>query len=372
MARSVAVITGTRAEFGLLTPVMRAIEQHPDLELLVVAVGMHLVGERPTIDEVRAKFPVACEIPMQVEGESGRISDAIALARGIDGIARFLSERRPDWILVLGDRIEAFAGACAGAVAGTPVAHMHGGDRAEGVADEAMRHAITKLAHLHLPATMESADRIARMGEDLARITVVGSPAADTMMDTPELDDAQWEEMGAPSIVILHHPIGRDEQTEYNDAAAIFGACDGERILWLAPNRDPGWEGIARARRERAHTCTLVEHLEHHLYRGLLKRMARAQSVLVGNSSSGLIEATVAGCSVVNVGVRQGGRERGKGVVDASGGMLEVRRAIEAARAQTCAIEHPFGVGDTGERVAEVLGRTAPGAPGFVRKRSMY
>ncbi len=374
MARKVAVITGTRAEFGLLTPVMRAIDGHPDLELLVVAAGAHLLGEHPTINEVRALFPIAREVPMQRSDESGRTADALALARGIEGIARFLHDSRPDWVLVLGDRIEAFAVACAASIGGVPVAHLHGGDRAEGIADEAMRHAITKLAHLHLPATQESASRIARMGEDPARIVVVGSPAVDGIVDIAELDDAQWNSLSAPSIVILHHPLGRDEITEYNEASQLFTACAGESVLWLAPNRDPGWEGIERARRERAGECVLVEHLEHARYRGMLKRMARERAVLVGNSSSGLIEATVVGCRVVNVGDRQGGRERGAGVVDVPRGTDAgfVRAAVARARAWEGPVEHPFGVGDTGERVAQVLGRVDPGEPGLARKRCTY
>lgn len=371
--RRVAVLTGTRAEFGLLTPVMHAIDRHPDLELLVVAAGMHLIGDPPTVNEVRARFPVTALVHMQTQDDSGRLADAYAFSRGVEGVAHFCEEHAPDWFVVLGDRIEAFAGAAAASIAGIGVAHIHAGDRAEGIADEAMRHAITKLAHLHLPATQQSAERIERMGEDPERIVVVGSPGVDGMSSVAPLDDAAWASLGAPTVVILHHPVGRSIDEERAEAEAIAEACAQEPTLWLAPNRDPGWQGIADARLS-AQRTKLVDHLDHATYRALLKRMAQEGSVLVGNSSSGLIEACIVGCPVVNIGDRQNGRERGAGVVDVPRGTDAgfVRAAIERARSLGGTIDHPFGDGRTGERVAEVLGRVDPTVTGFVRKRSTY
>ena len=177
--RRVAVITGSRADFGLLRSTMDAIETHPDLELQVVASGAHLLPPDRTIEEVRSRVRVDAVVEMQSPGVFGRSADAAAVGRGVSGFAEVLDRLDPQVVLVLGDRIEAFAAASAASIGGRILAHVHGGDRAEGVADEAMRHAITKLAHLHFAATEESGERILRLGEAPSTVHVVGSPAID-------------------------------------------------------------------------------------------------------------------------------------------------------------------------------------------------
>src|SRR5205814_10141422 len=141
-----------------------------------------------------------------------------ATGRGIAGFARVFEEIRPDWVVVLGDRIEAFAAASAASIGGIAVAHIHGGDRAEGIADEAMRHAITKLAHLHLAATEQSAERIIRMGERPEHVLVIGSPAIDGLLAIPALADQRDEELGRPGAVFLMHPVGRADEREESAA----------------------------------------------------------------------------------------------------------------------------------------------------------
>ncbi|MBC7773036.1 MAG: UDP-N-acetylglucosamine 2-epimerase, partial [Pyrinomonadaceae bacterium] len=197
----IAVVTGSRAEFGLLAPVMRAIRGHPMLELLTVAAGSHYMPPAFTHRDVEAEFVVDASVPMQDaddartgagggNGGRGRAADALSLGRGVCGFAAAFDRLMPAWVVVLGDRIEAFAAASAAAIAGIRVAHIHGGDRAEGIADESMRHAITKLAHLHFTATAESALRVLRMGEPSETIHVVGSPAIDGIGDIAPMSDA--------------------------------------------------------------------------------------------------------------------------------------------------------------------------------------
>lgn len=169
----IAVVTGSRAEFGLLEPVIRACMARADLSVLVVVAGSHLAGPAETWRDVeRAGFEIAARVPMQESGRSGAAPDALALGRGVEGFARVFEEFRPRWTVVLGDRIEAFSAASAACVGRWAVAHIHGGDRAEGIADEALRHAITKLAHLHLCASEESARRVLRMGEPAATVQI--------------------------------------------------------------------------------------------------------------------------------------------------------------------------------------------------------
>ena len=370
--RRVAVVTGTRAEFGLLTPVMRAIASHDGRELRVVACGMHMVGPLPTIAEVERLFPVDATVQMQVEGMVGRADDARALGRGVVGCADAYERLEVDVVVVLGDRIEAMAAATAGSVMGLPVAHLHGGDVAEGVADEAMRHAITKLAHLHLPATEQSAQRIERMGEPRWRIERVGSPAADVVRGAQILDDDAWRGVGSPEAVGLHHPCGLGEEEEIGWARAIAPGVGGMRTLWLAPNHDPGRAGVLREREGSG--AVLVDHLPSAAFTGMLKRLAREGGVLVGNSSCALIEGAIIGLGCVDVGPRQSGRERWSNVEHVARAEADaVREAVTRARAYEAEPDaHPYGDGCTGERVASALAVAEFSDPRWLRKRNAY
>lgn len=376
--RRIAVVTGTRAEFGLLRPVMNAVKDRTDCELLVIAAGSHLISPAETYHDVKAEFFVSDAVPMQVAGQTGRMADVQALGRGIERFGRAFQRLTPDWIVVLGDRIEAFAAASAGSVGGIAVAHLHGGDRAEGVADEAMRHAITKLSHLHLPATAESAQRIIKMGERPQHVHVVGSPAIDGLANVAPLTDAAFNDLGAPTIVLLMHPVGRtDEQEEAVMVGVLEASLAGNaRVLALHPNFDPGREGVLRAIRSAETTDRLVvrTHLPRAAFVGLLKRLAAQRGVLVGNSSGALIEGAALRVPAVDIGPRQSGRERAGNVVAAANEQPEqVARAIEKARGLNLAVlTHPFGDGLTGPRVAALLAGTNPHDPGLLRKHCAY
>ena len=376
--RRVAVVTGSRAEFGLLRPVMPAIARHPQRELHVIPAGSHLIPPAETFREVRKAFPVTDSIPMQKVGPASRLDDAESTGRGISRFARSFTAWRPDWVVVLGDRIEAFAAAAAASIGGLAVAHIHGGDRAEGIADEAMRHAITKLAHLHLAATAQSAERIRRMGEPEGSVHVVGSPAVDGLDAIDPLDDTSWAELGSPGAVVLLHPIGRHAEEEEAAAAVLEGvrAALDARHLALTPNADPGREGIVRA----IETATArgdarsAGHMPRARFVALLKRLAETRGVLVGNSSAGLIEAAVLGVPAVNIGARQAGRERAGNVVDIP---RETPDAVAAGVTAALALDarsapHPYGDGRAGERIAAILATEDPHAPGRTRKHCAY
>ncbi|MFG0283073.1 MAG: UDP-N-acetylglucosamine 2-epimerase [Phycisphaerales bacterium JB039] len=364
----VAVVTGSRADFGLLTPVMRAIDERPELELLVIAAGAHLIPPATTFRDVKALFPVADSVPMQTAGRHTRFDDAEAVGKGIARFARSFAGLQPDWVVVLGDRIEAFAAASAAAIGGWALAHIHGGDRAPGVADEQMRHAITKLAHLHLAATDESAQRIIRMGETPDRVHVVGSPAIDTLEPIPPLDDDAFDALGAPDLLLLMHPIGRsDEQEEHAAAEALGAMCDaGGRILALHPNTDPGRRGVLRA--IEASGAPAVEHLERARFVGLLKRMVAAGGVLVGNSSAGLIEAPALGLRVVDVGARQQGRQRPQSVISAAEQRSAIVAAISAARRAEPGPAGLYGDGHAAERASALLAQVDPHSAALLTK----
>lgn len=383
----VAIVTGSRAEYGLLRPVMRAVAAHQRLELLVVAAGSHLVEPAMTIRDVQADFPVADTVVMQTAGKSGRAEDVEAVGRGIVRFGRVFETLNPDWVVVLGDRIEAFAAATAASIGGRALAHIHGGDCAEGVADEAMRHAITKLAHLHFPATERSRDRILKMGERREHVHCVGSPAIDALADIPVMNDRESAELGEPRTLLLMHPSGLPEERERGLLAALIRAVDDNSdgpVLALAPNLDPGRQIVLEALRTRCADTAgprpwrFVEHLPRERFVGLLKRLALlGGGLMVGNSSAALIEGAAIGLRAVNVGPRQSGRERAGNVVDLSESeLLDWEGADSFPRARVLPKEglgqHPYGDGRAGERIADMLSRTDPHDPGLLRKHCTY
>ncbi len=370
--RRIAIVTGTRAEFGLLRPVMHAVRDRDDLELMVIAAGSHLVQPAKTYYEIKQEFDVIDSVPMQTVGRIGRWHDVESTGKGISRFARSFERLRPDVVVVLGDRIEAFAAASAASIGGIPLAHIHGGDLAEGVADEAMRHAITKLAHIHFPATETSASRIRLMGEPASRVHVVGSPAIDGLGGFDAMGDERAQEIGDPKVLLLMHPIGRPDEQEEAVASATLEAIGDRTTLCLMPNLDPGRVGIVRAIESHdvhAHV-TVRDHLPRAEFVPLLKRLASNDGLLVGNSSAGLIEAGALGLPVVNIGPRQSGRERGSNVVDAAGENAgAIADAIgQAFQIQRASITHPFGDGSTGPRIAAELADVNLADPALLRK----
>lgn len=341
MTKQIAVITGTRAEYGLLVPVLDAIEAHVGLELRLIVTGTHLTTN--SIKDIR--HGVAARVKMQRAGAAAtRDEDVQSLGRGIMAIGRVLAEQSPDVVLVLGDRIEALAGALASQVGGYRLAHIHGGDRAEGVSDEAMRHAISKLSHIHFAATTQSKKRLVRMGEFQSLVYNVGSPAIDGLKSVKPDDDA-------PDLIIMQHPVGASADEEYRWMQATLEATAKHRRLILSPNHDPGRNAIMRAIVDAKLTPT------DHLPRERFLAMLAGAKAIVGNSSAGLIEAAALKTPAVNLGPRQAGREKPKSVIDAKYGLASTQRAIKQALAmQTKQLRHPYGNGKAGQRIAELLG----------------
>lgn len=372
--KKIMVVTGTRAEFGLLRPVMYAVHAQENCELRVVVAGSHLVQPAVTFREVKAEFGIADTVPMQTAGQIGRLADVESLGKGISRFGRSLEMNDPDCVVVLGDRIEAFAAATAASIGGYPLVHIHGGDRAEGVADEAMRHAITKLAHIHFPATQTSADRIIKMGEDPSRVHVVGSPSIDGLEEIPPMGDGAFAEFGSPEVVVLMHPIGREDADEQAVMELVFKAFEDKRVLVLHPNLDPGRRGVMSAIESAPIDVQVVDQLARTQFVGLLKRIGASGGALIGNSSAGLIECSAIGCPSVDIGERQSGRER------CDGWTSHAQEAIESIRAAFDVVtkddavrsEHPYGDGHSGERIAQVLSRTNFEVPGIVRKHCSY
>ena len=372
--KTIAVVTGSRADFGLLEPVMSAIHDHRGLTLKTIVAGAHLASGTWR-DVVESGFRIDRRLPMQRRGRTGRQEDVDALGRGVRGAGEAFRILQPQVVLVLGDRIEALAAACAAQVGGFHLAHVHGGDRAEGVADESMRHAVSKLAHLHFAATAQSRTRLLRMGEIPRQVHCVGSPAVDGL-------DAVKADSDPPCLVVAQHPIGdtntqerRWMQQTLNAVTAVQKTRGtGRWVLLVEPNLDPGSDGIRSA--IQIHLDRMAHNggragfcCAHHRRHRFLSFLAGADAI-VGNSSAGLIEAAALRTPCVNVGPRQSGRQKPSRVVDCDYGVRPVQGAIRRAIA-TRRSGHPYGDGHAGRRIADVLDRVDLRALGL-RKRNTY
>lgn len=368
--RRILVLTGTRAEYGLLKSSMEAISRHEMLSLTVVATGMHLSPRYGrTVDEITADgFTVDRKVLMQLEGDSGAAM-AKSLGIGTAGLAEAFESLDPDVVLLLGDRDEALAGALAAAHMNVPVAHVHGGDSMHGaVIDDSIRHAITKFAHIHFPASEQSAERIRRMGEEEWRITVSGAPGLDDVLsreyDSPEDVLAMYDLNPDRSLLlVVQHPVTTQAERAGEQMAATLDAVTSfdAQVVVIYPNSDAGSEKIiaelgSRPFDDQVH---LFQSLPREEYLGMLA----AADVMVGNSSSGIIEAPSFDLPVVDVGPRQEGRERADNTVSVPHDSEVIRDAIERClsddslrdRADSC--QNPYNHGGAGKRICERLAK---------------
>ncbi len=383
--RRVLAATGGRNEYGLLRSVVRAINGHADLRCELIVSGNHLdprFGE--TAAEIEADgSPVAGIAEMRMPDDSNR-SMARGVGQGVAAVADILWQQKPDLVLLVGDRFEALAATVAAYYLRLPVGHIHGGDVTQGgVLDDSVRHAITKLSHLHFAATRQSADRILRLGEEPWRVHVVGAPGLDSIARgeyatrdevARELD---WDGT-EPLIVGTHHPNSAAPETAGHAIAEVLEAVVsvGRPAVFTYPNQDAGHQAIINTLRAYAlqHPGLRVRpSLGHRLYLGALAVAA----AVVGNSSSGLIETTLFGVPTVNVGDRQQGRERAENVIDVPGERRVVAEALnrclsdKAFQARARACSKPYGDGHAGERIAEIIAGLTFG-PKLLRKQITY
>ena len=366
--RDVLVLTGTRAEYGLLKSSMEAIQEHENLSLSVVATGMHLSPKHGmTVEQIRDDgFTVDRGVSMQLEGDSGAAM-AKSLGIGTMGLTDAFQSIDPDVVLVLGDRDEALAGALAAAHMNIPVAHIHGGDAMHGaVIDDSIRHAITKFAHVHFPASELSAERIRRMGEEELRITVSGAPGLDDILageyDTSEAVLEKYDlDPDPPLILVVQHPVTTQPESAGEQMAATLDAVepfDAQGVL-IYPNADAGGDQVIQEIESRSlgEDTRTFRSLPRREYLGLMA----ATDVMVGNSSSGIIESPSFDLPVVDIGPRQEGRERAANTLSVPHERDEIQEAIskcltdESFRKQAAACSNPYDYGGAGTRICERL-----------------
>lgn len=377
--RKIGVFTGNRAEYGLQYPLLKAIDKHRDLDYQLIVSGAHLdknFGQ--TLSEISNDgFNVDAEIKIEMKGDSN-ISTAMAIGSGIIEISKALEHLQPDIMVVYADRFEGFAAVIAASQMNIPTAHIEGGDLTEGGAlDDSVRHAMTKLSHLHFTTNQQATNRILAMGEEAWRVNTVGFPAIDMISEgnyasSLEIKQKLSLDLSRPIILFTQHSI----TTEYKKAswqiqksiAAIKDlAKNGVQIIITYPNNDSGGSEIIsclnQLSKENIPGIQLHKSLGRYMYHGILALALDLdiKVVCAGNSSSGIKETPAFGCPTVNIGSRQDGRLRGNNVIDADYETLEIIAALNRCisdsdfRYKCRNTLNPYYLGNAGEKIANIL-----------------
>jgi GDP/UDP-N,N'-diacetylbacillosamine 2-epimerase (hydrolysing) len=379
VTRKVCVVTGSRAEYGLLRWVLEEIRAAPELRLQLAVTGMHLSPEFGlTYREIeRDGFQIDRRVEMLLSSDSP-FGIAKSMGLGLIGFADALRELEPDLLLVLGDRFEIFSAAAAALVAGIPIAHVHGGELTEGAFDEALRHSITKMAQLHFVAAEEYRQRVVQLGEHPDRVFLVGGLGLDNvsrlpLLDRPALETALDFRLGPKNLLVTFHPVTLEAAASERQLAELLAALDQRpetHLIFTLPNADTQGRAL----------CGMVEryaagrsNARAYVSLGQTRYLSclRQVDAIVGNSSSGLIEAPAFHIGTVNIGDRQRGRLKAASVIDCKPDRGSINAALDRVYSQdfktTLAnVRNPYGEGGASAKIVAVL-RSFP-LDGIVKK----
>ncbi|HLG44219.1 MAG TPA: UDP-N-acetylglucosamine 2-epimerase [Nitrospirales bacterium] len=364
MRRTIAIVTERRADYSRFKPILELIRKDPELDYKLIVTGISLLKEHGHDIEViqRDGFEIEAVLPMFREEAPDTGGEMVrALGRVLPALVDTLERLQPDLVLTGFDIGANFAAAVAGAHMNIPVAHIQGGE-VTGSIDESLRHAMSKFAHIHFPATEASAQRLIRMGEDPRTIYVVGCPSLDVVLGAPVIPKADvlashGLDPAHPYVVILQHPVTTEVEQAGEQMAETLAAVQELELqgVLIYPNNDAGAQQIIR-QIERSR-ITVLRSLPPEAFVNLVRYAA----ALVGNSSSGIHETASLGVPTVNVGTRQQGRERGQNVLDVRCDRREIRQAVatalydEAFRARVAPRVNPYGDGHSAERIVRIL-----------------
>ena len=366
--KHICVVTGTRAEYGLLKLTIQKIHESNKLNLYLIVTGMHLqkiYGN--TIDVIRKdEIPITKTIYMYEEEESNQSSLGKALGKAIIEFTQVLSDLKPDLLLVLGDRYEPLAAVLSASTLSIPIAHIHGGDNViQGQIDEQIRHALTKFSHIHFPGTVKSAERIKLLGEEEWRIHVVGSPGIDTiyqekLLNKKEIYNKMDLNLDDKLIICLQHPYIFEADKAGKQMETILKILKefNHQTIIIYPNNDLGSSLIIKIIESYRNTpkFKIYKNLDRVLYLSLLKNA----NLLIGNSSSGIIESPIFKLPVINLGDRNKGRETGANVIHANFEASEVLSALRKGLSKEfkdfCQkVKNPYGDGKAAEKIVTIL-----------------
>jgi len=379
MKRTIAVVTTSRADYSHLYWPLKDLAAHPDVDLKLIVLAAHLSPAfGTTVREIEADgFSIAARVECLLSSDSD-VGMAKTLGLAVLGLSDALAQMRPDLLLLIADRYEMLAPASVALTLRIPVAHIEGGEVSEGAIDDAVRNALTKMAHVHFTSTETARARVISMGEEPWRVHRAGAPSLDhirrsTLLTRDELQRELGVVLDERVTVVAYHPVTMLMRTTA-EADAVFAALETQpgQILFCYPNADAGgYELMARVRGfcERHSNARVFVNLPAITYWSLLREAA----VLFGNSSSGIMEAASFGLPVVNVGMRQQGRERGRNILDAEATVESIQAKLNAAQAPVFrealrGMENIYGDGHAAERIVEVL--TSTPLEGLLHKRA--
>jgi len=365
--RTIGIVTVARSDYGIYLPLLRKIQEDPDLQLHIIVSGMHLSPEFGlTVEAIESDgFEIGERVEMLLSSDTPQ-GIAKSMGLGTIGFAQAYARFRPDILVVLGDRFEMHAAALAALPFNIPVAHIHGGEITQGAIDDALRHSMTKLSHLHFVSTQEYARRVMQMGEEPWRVVVSGALSLDNISTMPlltlqELQDHHTLRLEQPFLLVTYHPVTLEyEQVEWQigELLAALDAC-GLPTLFTMPNADTGGRVIIRRIKEFVAVHSSAQMVANLGTRSYLSAMALAV-VMVGNSSSGIVEAAPFKLPVVNIGTRQQGRVRSANIIDVSYDRNEILGGIQQAlsrefRASLEQMDSLYGDGHAAERIIRTL-----------------
>lgn len=368
MSRKICVVTGTRAEFGLLRWLMQEIVYSGALTLQVIATGMHLSPDfGSTYREIeQAGFKIDARVEMLLSADTASaVTKSMGL--GLIGYADAYARLAPDLVVLLGDRFEIFAAAAAAMIAGIPIAHLHGGETTEGSFDEAIRHSITKMSHLHFVAAEDYRNRVIQLGEQPERVFLVGGLGIDaikrtTLMTREALETSLNFAFGPRSLLITFHPVTLESQSSAHQMDELLKALDGlqdTHLIFTMPNADTGGRELTAMV-----DAFVATHPNARAYSSLgqLRYLSCMHFVdgVVGNSSSGLAEAPSMGIGTIDIGDRQRGRLRAASVIHCEPSQDQITQALRtlyrsAFKASLSQVVNPYGTGGASQRIVEVL-----------------
>jgi UDP-hydrolysing UDP-N-acetyl-D-glucosamine 2-epimerase len=379
MKRTIAVVTTSRADYGHLYWPLRDLSHHEEVDLRIVVLGSHLSPEFGyTIQEIeRDGFTVSARIECLLSSDSD-VGMAKTIGLATLSLADLMGHMRPDLLLLIADRYELLAPAAVALALRIPIAHIEGGEISEGAIDDAVRNAITKMSHIHFTSTHAARQRVMNMGEEEWRVHRAGAPSLDhlhrrTLFIREELESRLGIDLGQPTILVAYHPVTIHRDTT-QEANALFDALAAlpYQLLFCYPNADSGSRALIErttsflARRKQGRVFTNLDALT---YWSLLRQV----DVLVGNSSSGIMETASFALPTVNVGLRQQGRERASNVLDAAPDADSILRTVATAKSQEfrdslIGMTNPYGEGFASEKIVQVL-TTVPLSEELLMKR---
>ncbi len=359
----IGAITGTRAEFGILKPLLDEINNSKKLELQLYVTGLHLKKEHGgSLKEIKKQFRVIKKIEMY--GDAGnKYYHSEGLARGIVNFSKSFRKNKPDLIVVFGDRLEVLAATLAAGLQNLPIAHIHGGDKTDsGHIDESIRHSISRFAHIHFVATKEHAKRLSRMGEEGKRIHNVGALGIDSLIKSKRIPKERLGELldvdfNRPVVLCIFHPyIHESNKSGYFMSQIVKSLRDvNEQTIIVYPNNDLGSVSIIKEiSKIKDKNIKVFKNLDHEIYVNLMRNC----SVMIGNSSSGIIEAATFSLPVLNIGARNVGRAHGTNLtfceVDRGEITRNLSKLLKIARSGKN-FRNIYGGGNTSLRIARVL-----------------